>query len=95
MQRLLNQIHLILVLKLDPLVPRFRSDVFVQTVNENLLILNQISGIGNNILVPIICPEIFNYAKYIHEAMNSQVSEDLAKELKFKFTLIEIIKRVG
>lgn len=76
----------------DPLVPRFRSDVFVQTVNEKFIDIesDKWNWKQGDSFVPIIMPRDFLIMlnTFMSASGIPQVSEDLAKELKFKFTLI-------
>ena len=76
----------------DPLVPRFRSDVFVQTVDKKFIDIqsNKWKWKQGDSFVPIIMPRDFLIMlnTFMSASGIPQVSEDLAKELKFKFTLI-------
>ena len=76
----------------DPLVPRFRSDVFVQTVDEKFIDIesDKWNWKQGDSFVPIIMPRDFLIMlnTFMSASGIPQVSEDLAKELKFKFTLI-------
>ncbi len=75
----------------DELVPYFRSDVFIQTVDKDFLDLetDEWEWKEGDTVVPIIMPRdflvmlnTFMIAKGI-----PQVSDDLARQIKFKFTL--------
>jgi hypothetical protein len=76
----------------DPLVPRFRSDVFVQTVDEKFIDIesDKWNWKQGDSFVPIIMPRDFLIMlnTFMSASGIPQVSEDLAKELKFKFTLV-------
>ena len=77
----------------DPLIPRFRTDVFIQTVDPDFIDAdpNEWDWKKGDKSVPIIMPRdilvmmnTFASAKQIN-----QVSEELAMKVKFKFTLVQ------
>lgn len=75
----------------DPLVPRFRSDVFIQTVDPKFMDVKSDSWEwkeGQD-FVPIIMPRDFLVMlnTFMSASGIPQVSDDLAKDIKFKFTL--------
>ena len=75
----------------DELVPYFRSDIFIQTVDPNFLDISPQNWTwekGND-FVPIIMPRDFLIMLNTFMSANGipQVSDDLAMEIKFKFTL--------
>ncbi len=75
----------------DPLVPRFRSNVFIQTVDEDFLDVK--TGKWNwdpsDTVVPMIMPRDFLVMlnTYMSAQGIPQVSDELAMDIKFKFTL--------
>lgn len=75
----------------DPMVPRFRSDVFIQTVDEDFIDVktNEWHWKQGDEFVPIIMPR--DFLVMLNTFMSSsgipQVSDDLAMRIKFKFTL--------
>lgn len=75
----------------DPLVPRFRSNVFIQTVDEDFLDVK--TGKWNwkesDSTVPMIMPRDFLVMlnTYMSAQGIPQVSDELAMDIKFKFTL--------
>jgi len=75
----------------DELVPYFRSDIFIQTVDPNFLDISpqNWNWKKGNDFVPIIMPRDFLVMLNTFMSANGipQVSDDLAKEIKFKFTL--------
>ncbi len=75
----------------DPLVPRFRSDVFIQTVDPKFLDVKDPSWkwSENDTIVPIIMPREFLVMlnTFMSASGIPQVSDDLAMDIKFKFTL--------
>mgnify|MGYP007063372939 CR=1 FL=1 len=75
----------------DSLVPRFRSDVFIQTVDKKFLDIDSAIWIwkeGQKTL-PIVMPRDFLVMlnTFMSASGIPQVSEDLARKLNFKFTL--------
>ena len=75
----------------DPLVPRFRSDVFIQTVDPKFLDVKSQKWHwkeGDSV-VPIILPRDFLVMlnTFMSASGIPQISDDLAKDIKFKFTL--------
>lgn len=75
----------------DPLVPRFRSDVFIQTVDPKFLdVKNPLwKWNKNDTVVPIIMPREFLVMlnTFMSASGIPQVSDDLAMDINFKFTL--------
>lgn len=75
----------------DPLVPRFRSDVFIQTVDPSFLDVKSDNWHWKegDEFVPIILPRDFLVMlnTFMSASGIPQVSDDLAKQIKFKFTL--------
>ena len=75
----------------DTLVPKFRSDVFIQTVNQNFLDVNSDvwSWKNEKDVLPIIMPRDFLVMlnTFMSASGIALVSEDLARDLNFKFTL--------
>lgn len=75
----------------DPMVPRFRTDVFIQTVPSKFLDVktNNWKWKKGNQLLPIILPRDFLVMLNTFMSANGipQVSDDIAKQIKFRFTL--------
>lgn len=75
----------------DPLVPRFRSDVFIQTVDPSFLDVksDKWHWKEGDEYVPIILPRDFLVMlnTFMSASGIPQVSDDLAKQIKFRFTL--------
>ncbi len=75
----------------DPLVPRFRSDVFIQTVDKGFLDVKNIDWTWKkeDKYVPIILPRDFLVMlnTFMSASGIPQVSDELAMDIKFKFTL--------
>jgi hypothetical protein len=75
----------------DPLVPRFRSDVFVQTVDPKFLDVQSVKWHWEegDTWVPIIMPRDFLVMlnTFMSASGIPQVSDDLAMDIKFKFAL--------
>ncbi len=75
----------------DPLVPYFRSDVFIQTVDQEFLDVKNINWKWKegDKFVPIIMPREFLVMlnTFMSASGIPQVSDDLAKDIKFKFKL--------
>ncbi len=75
----------------DELVPYFRSDVFIQTVDEEFLDIKTTNWgwKEGDTLVPIIMPR--DFLVMLNTFMSAkgipQVSDDLAMDINFKFTL--------
>lgn len=75
----------------DPMVPRFRSDVFIQTVDQKFLDVKSTKWHWKegDKFVPIIMPR--DFLVMLNTFMSSsgipQISDDLAMDIKFKFTL--------
>ena len=75
----------------DPLVPRFRSDVFIQTVDPKFMDVksNKWHWKEGDEFVPIILPR--DFLVMLNTFMSAQgipqVSDELAMDIKFKFTL--------
>ena len=75
----------------DPMVPRFRSDVFIQTVDQKFLDVKSTKWHWKegDQFVPIIMPR--DFLVMLNTFMSSsgipQISDDLAMDIKFKFTL--------
>lgn len=75
----------------DPLVPYFRTDVFIQTVDKNFLDVKteKWHWKKGDAFVPIIMPREFLVMlnTFMSASEMSQVSDDLAMQVKFKFKL--------
>jgi hypothetical protein len=75
----------------DPLVPRFRSDVFIQTVDPDFLDVQSAKWHWKegDTVVPIIMPRDFLVMlnTFMSASGIPQVSDELAMDIKFKFTL--------
>lgn len=75
----------------DPLVPRFRSDVFIQSVDPDFLDVksDRWKWDESDTVVPIILPRDFLVMlnTFMSASGIPQISDDLAMEIKFKFTL--------
>lgn len=75
----------------DPLVPRFRSDVFIQTVDPDFLDVKSAkwNWKEGDSIVPIIMPRDFLVMlnTFMSASGIPQVSDELAMDIKFKFTL--------
>jgi len=75
----------------DPHVPYFRSDVFVQTVDPNFLDVksDKWKWEKGDTIVPIILPRDFLVMlnTFMSASGIPQVSDELAMEIKFKFTI--------
>jgi len=75
----------------DPLVPRFRSDVFIQTVDPDFLDVKSSKWHWKpgDTVVPMIMPRDFLVMlnTFMSASDMPQVSDDLAKDINFKFTL--------
>lgn len=81
----------VLLLTDDPLVPKFSSDVFLQTVNTKFLDVpaENWTWIQGDTIVPIVMPRDFLVMlnTFMSASGIPQVSEDLAKDIKFKFRI--------
>lgn len=75
----------------DKLVPRFRSDVFIQTVDPDFLDVksSKWKWKEGDSIVPIIMPRDFLVMlnTFMSASGIPQVSDELAMDIKFKFTL--------
>ena len=75
----------------DPLVPRFRSDVFIQTVDPSFLDVKSTKWHWKegDAFVPIIMPRDFLVMlnTFMSASGIPQISDDLAMDIRFKFTL--------
>lgn len=75
----------------DPMVPRFRTDVFIQTIDPEFLDVksDKWHWEEGDEFVPIVLPR--DFLVMLNTFMSAQgipqVSDDLAKDVKFKFTL--------
>lgn len=81
----------------DSLVPRFRTDVFIQTVDPEFLDVrsNEFSWKEGDSIVPMIMPR--DFLVMLNTFMSAQgipqVSDDVAMSIKFKFTLSNDTKK--
>jgi hypothetical protein len=87
----------VLLLTDDPLVPKFSSDVFLQTVNAKFLDVpskNWTWKEGDTI-VPIVMPRDFLVMlnTFMSASGIAQVSEDLAKDINFKLRISNETKK--
>ncbi|MBI2259733.1 MAG: hypothetical protein HYU67_12665 [Flavobacteriia bacterium] len=75
----------------DPLVPRFSSDVFIQTVNPNFLDIptDMWKWEKGDSIVPIILPRDFLVMlnTFMSASGIPQVSDELAKDIRFRLRL--------
>jgi hypothetical protein len=75
----------------DPLVPYFRSDVFIQTVDQDFLDVKSVKWKWEkgDEFVPMILPRDFLVMlnTFMSASGIPQVSDDLAMDIKFKFRL--------
>lgn len=75
----------------DPLVPYFRSDVFIQTVDPGFLDVNtdEWNWKEGDTSVPIIMPRdiLVMLNTFMSASGINQVSDEIAMKIKFKFTL--------
>jgi hypothetical protein len=75
----------------DPMVPYFRTDVFIQTVDQNFLDVktDKWQWKEGDEFVPMIMPREFLVMlnTFMSASGIPQISEDLVKEVKFKFKL--------
>lgn len=76
----------------DPMVPRFRGNIFIQTVDPGFLDVksNKWHWKEGDTLVPMIMPRDFLVMlnTYMSSAGIPQVSDELAMDIKFKFALM-------
>jgi hypothetical protein len=76
----------------DPSVPRFRGNIFIQTVDPNFLDVKSTKWHWKegDTIVPMIMPRDFLVMlnTYMSSAGIPQVSDDLAMDIKFKFALM-------
>ncbi len=76
----------------DPMVPRFRGNIFIQTVDPDFLDVksNKWHWKEGDTLVPMIMPRDFLVMlnTYMSSAGIPQVSDELAMDIKFKFALM-------
>lgn len=81
----------------DPMVPRFRTDVFIQTVDPKFLDVksNKWHWKEGDEFVPIIMPRDFLVMlnTFMSASGIPQISDDLAKDIKFKFTLKDDVNK--
>jgi hypothetical protein len=81
----------VLLLTDDPLVPKFSSDVFLQTVNAKFLDVpsKKWTWKEGDTIVPIVMPRDFLVMlnTFMSASGIPQVSEDLAKDIKFKLRI--------
>jgi hypothetical protein len=82
----------------DPSVPRFRSDVFVQTVDPSFLDVHSKKWHWKegDAFVPIIMPRDFLVMlnTFMSASNIPQISDDLAMDIRFKFTISNQTKKV-
>lgn len=87
----------VLLLTDDKFVPKFSSDVFLQTVNSKFLDVPADKWKWNegDTIVPIVMPRDFLVMlnTFMSASGIPQVSEDLAKEIKFKLRISNEIKK--
>ncbi|MNU94257.1 hypothetical protein D3C71_842160 [compost metagenome] len=76
----------------DPMVPRFRGNIFIQTVDQDFLDVksDKWHWKEGDTLVPMIMPRDFLVMlnTYMSSAGIPQVSDELAMDIKFKFALM-------
>lgn len=76
----------------DPMVPRFRGNIFIQTVDQDFLDVksNKWHWKEGDTIVPMIMPRDFLVMlnTYMSSAGIPQVSDELAMDIKFKFALM-------
>jgi hypothetical protein len=81
----------------DPMVPRFRTDVFIQTVDPQFLDITPTNWKWKegDEFVPIILPREFLVMlnTFMSASNIPQISDDLAKDIQFKFALKDTIKK--
>jgi hypothetical protein len=87
----------VLFLTDDSLVPKFSSDVFLQTVNTKFLDVKTKEWVWNegDTVVPMVMPRDFLVMlnTFMSASGIPQVSEDLAKQIKFKLRISNDKKR--
>ena len=87
----------VLLLTDDRMVPKFSSDVFLQTVNAKFLDVSSKNWTWNegDTIVPIIMPRDFLVMlnTFMSASGIPQISEDLAKDIKFKLRISNETKR--
>lgn len=75
----------------DPLVPRFRTDVFIQTLDKDFLDVKSKEWHWDpkDTIVPIIMPREFLVMLNTFASASGigQVSDEVAKDIRFRFTL--------
>ena len=81
----------------DPMVPRFRTDVFIQTVDPQFLDITPTNWKwkeGDD-FVPISLPREFLVMlnTFMSASNIPQISDDLAKDIQFKFALKDTVKK--
>lgn len=81
----------------DPMVPRFRTDVFIQTVDPKFLDVKSTKWHWKegDKFVPIIMPRDFLVMlnTFMSASGIPQISDDLAMDIKFKFTLKDDVNK--
>jgi hypothetical protein len=87
----------VLLLTDDPLVPKFSSDVFLQTVNAKFLDVSSKNWTWKegDTIVPIVMPRDFLVMlnTFMSASGIPQVSEDLAKDINFKLRISNETKK--
>ena len=87
----------VLLLTDDPLVPKFSSDVFLQTVNAKFLDVpsKKWTWKEGDTIVPIVMPRDFLVMlnTFMSASGIPQVSEDLAKDINFKLRISNETKK--
>jgi hypothetical protein len=75
----------------DPMVPKFSSDVFIQTVDQDFLDVKSTKWVWNvgDTIVPIILPRDFLVMlnTFMSASGIPQISDELAMDIKFKFRI--------
>lgn len=75
----------------DPAVPRFRGDIFIQTVDPNFLDVKskEFRWKQNDTLVPILMPRdlLVMMNMFMGSKGMPQISDELAKDIHFKFCM--------
>ena len=76
----------------DPAVPRFRGDIFIQTVDPDFLDINSTDfhWKEGDTLVPILMPRdlLVMMNMFMSSKNMPQISDELAMDIQFKFALI-------
>ena len=89
----------VLFLTNDPLVPKFSSDVFLQTVNAKFLDVKttEWQWKEGDTVVPMVMPRDFLIMlnTFMSASGIPQVSEDLAKQIKFKLRISNESERIS